>query len=120
MAGRTLRPCGNHALGQKPRGIIDRSVAQRGASGHVAGRVGEGERGGSGTVTAKLPTVADGKAERKRLGEGVRRAAAQPVFNDTGGVEIPFYRLRRGALATGWTSAPFRGRKTNTGAFLAF
>ena len=50
----------------------------------------------------------------------MQRAAAQPVFNDTGGVEIPFYRLRRGALATGWTSAPFRGRKTNTGAFLAF
>ena len=46
---------------------------------------------------AKAPTgCTGGESERKRLGGGEQRAAAQPVFNDTACVGI-LLRLRTGA-----------------------
>ena len=57
------------------------------------------------------------KKEAWRGGAKGSRTASRKRYSRC---QYSFYRLRRGALATGWTSAPFRGRKTNTGAFLAF
>ena len=57
------------------------------------------------------------KEGRKRLGEGVQRAAAQPAGNNTSRCRNSFYRLRRGALATGWTSAPCGGVRRTRGFF---
>lgn len=57
-----------------------------------------------------------GRVRKKGRGlAGGAKGSRAASFHRHSQYRTSFYRLRRGALATGWTSAPSWGRKTNTG-----